>query len=174
MIRMYGSAYTSWPPAQRAAQSRRRCILGHTGRPGGLRRRRMARPQLGDEPLIRIAQCRDRRAHRLGRPWARAERRRVLLRVGEAQLEHAEQLLRLALDLDPARVGRDAEHEERIVDNLRAHLTPESKPRLRASLSSGNSCQSAFTTRRRSSVSLRSMAALPSLTSFWARGRSRA
>ena len=51
----------------------------------------------------------------LGGARARAERRRVGLRVGEAELEHAEQLLRLALDLDAARVGREAEHEERIV-----------------------------------------------------------
>src|SRR5262249_16412558 len=89
------------------------------------------------------------------------------------------QLLGLALDLDPAGLRGQPEHEERVVgelhrtDHRAAHRTPESKPFLRASLLSGNSCHSALTTRRSSPLSLRAIAALPSLTSPCRAGRPR-
>src|SRR4051794_14503473 len=109
----------SGPPAKLAAGDRRRRWLGLALGRRVENGRRVARPQLGDQALIRIAEHRDGGANGLGRarPWT--ERGRVGLRAREAELEHAEQLLRLALQLDPARVWREPEHEERVLDQLR-------------------------------------------------------
>src|SRR6185312_17189293 len=107
----------------------------------------------------------------------------------EGELEHAEELLPLALDLGPGRVGPEAEDVEGVVADLlqgpgRAggsgvspdvtgrcchQRTPESYPSFLLWAVTGRSLHSSSTMGRRAAWSPRSTALRPSRTRAWAR-----
>ncbi len=108
------------PPAERPAAAS--CAAGAgcgrrraRWRAGG----RVARPQLGDQPLVRIAQRGDRGAHGLGGARARAERRRVGPRVSAKPSSSIPSSFCASRSISMRLASADhAEHEERVVLEL--------------------------------------------------------
>src|SRR5947209_20269601 len=86
-------------------------------------------PQLVKKPLFGIPELREREANLVGSALFAPERRRVDVRLREVELEHADELLPLALDLLARRRRPHSEHVERILHDplspFAAHRTLE-------------------------------------------------
>jgi len=117
--------------------------------------------------LFGVAKCRQGEPHLLFVSVSRARRRRVSFGRRNLDGQLSEQLLSGTLDLQARRARRQAQNEERVIEQVipLAHRTPELKLSARSSLSSGSNFHSSRTTLSSSRRLPDSCAARPRRTS---------